>query len=126
MNLLFSKLFLNSSPLIKIYGENMQLITPEDWKEIYSANGSTGLVVLSNDKIEIVRLNIGPNGIIGEHRLPFPVTFYILEGSPTLMIDGKEIKLSKDNSIHCTPEINRGWKNESDKEVKILVIKTLI
>lgn len=103
----------------------MQITTPEDWKEVYSANGSTGLVVLTNDKTEIVRLNIEPNGIIGEHRLPFPVTFYILEGEPTLLLDGKEEKLSKDSSIHCTPEINRGWKNESDKEVKILVIKSL-
>ncbi|MHA1785845.1 MAG: cupin domain-containing protein [Candidatus Helarchaeota archaeon] len=66
-----------------------------------------------------------PGQKLGEHyHKKTEETFYILEGTPTFIIDGKEILFKKGDAIRVDMKIKHDIHNNSDKNCKILFIKT--
>lgn len=82
-------------------------------------------ILHSEKPIELVHLLLKPGEILAEHKNPFDVIFFVIEGSGILTINGKPKKLNATDTLKVISYINRGWENNSEKDLKILVIKLI-
>ncbi len=56
-------------------------------------------------------------------KTPVDVVFYVLEGSPTILVGDEKIKVNKDDLIESPKDIVHSIYNETDKDVRVLVMK---
>lgn len=82
-------------------------------------------ILHSEKPVEIVHLSLKPAEKLAEHKNPFDVIFFVIEGYGILTMDGEPTNLKATDTLKVTQEIDRGWENNSDKDLKILVIKLL-
>jgi len=81
--------------------------------------------VYNNENLEVVHLILQPGEHLAKHSLPVNVLFFIIEGTGIIEIENKMQRLSKNMFIEVLANIDRGWKNDTDKLLKILVVKVL-
>jgi quercetin dioxygenase-like cupin family protein len=84
-----------------------------------------GYILHTEKQIELVHLTLKPGENLAEHKNPFDVIFFVVEGSGVLSIEGKESILSKNDVTKVTSDKNRGWKNNENQDLRLLVIKLL-
>lgn len=84
-----------------------------------------GYILHSDKQIELVHLLLKPGENLAEHKNPFDVIFFVTEGSGTLSIESAEYKLTTTDATKVTSDKMRGWKNNTDKDLRLLVIKLL-
>lgn len=84
-----------------------------------------GYILHSEKQIELVHLTLKPRENLAEHKNPFDVIFFVADGSGVLSIEGKESVLSKNDVTKVTSDKNRGWKNNTDQDLRLLIIKLL-
>ena len=82
-------------------------------------------ILHSEKPVELVHLRLKPGEKLAEHKNPVDVIFFVIEGSGILTINGEPKKLNTTDTLKVTSDINRGWENNSNKDLKILVIKLL-
>ncbi|MFP4025147.1 MAG: cupin domain-containing protein [Thiohalospira sp.] len=82
-------------------------------------------ILHSEEPVELVHLTLKPGEKLAEHKNPFDVIFFVIEGSGILTIHGEPINLKATSTLKVTSDILRGWENNSDKDLKLLVIKLL-
>jgi len=75
--------------------------------------------------VELIHLTFGPDETLEKHANPFDVIFYVLEGSGELVIEEDKMQIGKDSTIEVSANLLRGWKNNGDGNLRILVIKVL-
>jgi len=71
-----------------------------------------------------VHILIMPGERLRRHITPVDVLFYVLEGEGVIEIGDEKRIVTKDTVIHSPAKIVHCWYNESDKPLRILVIKT--
>ena len=84
-----------------------------------------GFILHSENQIEIVHLLLKPGEKLSEHKNPFDVIFFVAEGLGILSIEGEEFELKPNDVTKVTSYKNRGWKNISNQDLRLLVIKLL-
>ncbi len=57
------------------------------------------------------------------HITPVDVAFYVLEGNPTIMVEEEKIQVKKDDIIESPKDIVHCIYNETNKDVRVLVMK---
>ncbi len=57
------------------------------------------------------------------HITPVDVAFYVLEGSPTILVGEEKIEVKKDDIIESPKDIVHSIYNETDSDVRVLVMK---
>ncbi len=57
------------------------------------------------------------------HITPVDVAFYVLEGSPTIMVENEKVQVKKDDIIESPKDIIHCIYNETDEDVRVLVMK---
>jgi quercetin dioxygenase-like cupin family protein len=82
-------------------------------------------ILHSEEKIEIVHLLLKPGEKLNEHKNPFDVIFFVVEGKGTLSVETEEYILKKNDTVKITSDKNRGWVNKSNQNLRMLVIKLL-
>ncbi len=76
----------------------------------------------SNDAVVVV-IALKPGQSLKKHITPVDVVFYVLEGEGIVQIGDEKLFVQKDTLIESPKNILHCWYNESDKELKIMVIK---
>ena len=84
-----------------------------------------GYILHSEKQIELVHLLLKPGENLDDHKNPFDVIFFVAEGSGLLTIEGEKFNLTINDVTKVTSDQNRGWNNNSDKDLRLLVIKLL-
>ncbi|PLX13814.1 MAG: hypothetical protein C0597_11060 [Marinilabiliales bacterium] len=79
----------------------------------------------SEKHLELVHLQLNPQEKLEEHKNPFDVIFFVAEGKGILSIEGKNHKLKTNDVIKVTSDKNRAWINNSNTDLRLLVIKLL-
>jgi len=82
-----------------------------------------GFILHSEKQIELVHLLLKPGEALAEHKNPFDVIFFVAEGTGLLSIEGKETELKMNDVTKVTSDKNRGWKNNTNSNLRLLVIK---
>jgi quercetin dioxygenase-like cupin family protein len=103
----------------------MNIVALEEGQEIFNQQGAIGKKLLTATYLEVVYLTIETHGTIAPHALPYPVIFYVLEGSGTLAADDTVFPVTTGSTIECPPEVQRGWENSSATPLKLLVMKCI-
>ena len=84
-----------------------------------------GYILHSEKQIELVHLQLKPGEILTEHKNPFDVIFFVAEGSGILSIEKEDFELKMNDVTKVTSDKNRGWKNNTKSNLRLLVIKLL-
>lgn len=79
---------------------------------------------LYNDaSAQIMHITLQPGQSLKPHKTPVDVTFYILEGRPTVLVGEETISFEKDNLIESPANIVHCLSNDTDVVARILVTK---
>lgn len=84
---------------------------------------ATGIILQSDNSCEYVYLTINPRSKLEKHQLPMPVTFFVISGNGELTLDDKVCTATKHDLIKAEANTERGWVNNSDSILELLVVK---
>ena len=72
---------------------------------------------------QIMHLTLKPGETLKPHKTPVDVVFYVLEGTPTVHVGEESQIFEQDTLIESPAHIVHYLSNESEGQVRILVIK---
>jgi len=72
---------------------------------------------------QVMHITLQPGQALKPHITPVDVCFYILEGTPEVMVGNEKIQVSLDSLVESPKDIVHCLYNNSDKIARILVIK---
>lgn len=79
---------------------------------------------LYNDaSAQVMHITLLPGEALKPHKTPVDVFFYILEGSPTILVGEESIVFEKDTLIESPANIVHCISNDSELTARILVTK---
>lgn len=75
------------------------------------------------DNAQAVHITLEPGQALKPHITPVDVFFYILEGTPEVLVGQEKIQVEKDNLVESPKDIVHCLYNNSDARARILVVK---
>ena len=94
--------------------------------EVLNTPNAKGFKLATVHQKELVELTLMPGGEVPAHALPVNVDFYVVNGQGTITIDGKDLSAQKGDVVSVGANSQRGWQNNSDEKLILLVIKGVI
>ncbi|MDD4650593.1 MAG: cupin domain-containing protein [Methanothrix sp.] len=76
------------------------------------------------ENAQVVHITLQPGEALKKHITPVDVVFYVLQGRGVVEIGEERSQVDEDTLIESPARIAHRWINESDKPLRILVIKT--
>lgn len=76
-----------------------------------------------NESAQAVHISLRPGQALKPHTTPVDVFFYILEGSPEVLIGKEKIQVYEDSLIESPKDLVHCLYNNSDSLARILVVK---
>ena len=98
----------------------------KNYKELDIAqtpHGINAYKLYDKDHALIMHLHLKSGESLKPHITPVDVAFYILEGNPTIMVEEKKVQVKKDDIIESPKDIVHCIYNETDEDVRVLVMK---
>ncbi len=86
-------------------------------------HGIQATKMYDKDHALIMHLFLKAGEALKPHITPVDVAFYVLEGNPTIMVGDEKVKFSKDDLIESPKDIVHNVLNETDSDVRVLVMK---
>ena len=71
----------------------------------------------------VVHIKLKPGEALRRHITPTDVFFYVLEGRGIVEVGDEKQEVGPDNLIESPSGIPHCWYNESDKDLRVLVVK---
>lgn len=75
------------------------------------------------DNAQAVHITLEPGQALKPHITPVDVFFYILEGTPEVLVGKEKIQVEKDSLVESPKDIVHCLYNNSDAPARILVVK---
>jgi len=98
----------------------------DECEVIRTKEGITSRKILSNNKLEIIHIILEPEAELEKHISHFEVQFYVIFGEGLLTIGEETHLLKRDTIVDCPKQVARSWKNLSETNLELLVIKTIM
>ena len=76
------------------------------------------------DELEVIRLHLSPGASMENHINNWRIIFYVVQGSGTLNVEGREFDLEKEQSIAVEAGKKRFWSNTGKQSLELLVVKS--
>ncbi len=86
-------------------------------------HGIQSTKMYDTDDALITHLVLKAGESLKPHITPVDVAFYVLEGKPTIMVDNEKIQVTKDDIIESPKDIVHCIYNDTDNDVRVLVMK---
>ncbi len=102
----------------------MKVIKVEGLPLIQNPHGVDVRKVYENDILEVMHITLKPGDHLVKHQLPVDVFFFILEGSGVIEMGDEEQIVTTNTLIEGPANTPRGWKNDTNDLLKILVVKS--
>lgn len=77
----------------------------------------------NKESAQIMHITLDPGQTLKPHKTPVDVVFYVLEGTPTVLIGDESQAFEKDTLIESPANIVHCLSNETSALARILVIK---
>lgn len=84
-----------------------------------------GRKLFGSDSAAAIVIELQPGGEIPEHTTEEDVLFMVLEGNPTLFINGESSSGQAQQLVPCAGGILKGLKNEGTTNARVLVVKLI-
>ncbi len=101
----------------------MEIRNYNDLENAKTPHGIKATKMYDTDHALIMHLFLKAGEGLKPHITPVDVAFYVLEGSPTIMVGEEKIKVKKDDIIESPKDIVHNVMNETDSNVRVLVMK---
>jgi quercetin dioxygenase-like cupin family protein len=72
----------------------------------------------------VTHITLAPGEQMKRHATPVDVIFYVLEGTGKVLVGEETKEVTKDTLIESPRDIVHCWYNESNADLRFLVIKT--
>jgi len=79
--------------------------------------------IYDKDSAQVMHMTLKPGESLKPHKTPVDVFFYVLEGTPSVLVGEEKIVCAKDDIIESPANIIHCLSNESDKITRLLVVK---
>jgi quercetin dioxygenase-like cupin family protein len=76
-----------------------------------------------HDNAQVMHITLMPGQSLKPHSTPVDVFFYILEGTPEVLVGDETVLVEKDNLVESPKDIIHSLANNSDSVARILVVK---
>ena len=97
----------------------------ENAKVVFNQNEVIGRSITEVGDNELVHLSLGIGKTVPEHILEIDVTFFVITGNGTILIDGKKYKASMKDVIFVKSGSHRGWINDGETVLELFVVKKI-
>ncbi len=77
----------------------------------------------NNDSAQAVHIELKPGESLKPHITPVDVFFYILEGSPEVLVGDEKIQVEADSLVESPKDIVHCLYNNTNENARILVVK---
>jgi mannose-6-phosphate isomerase-like protein (cupin superfamily) len=102
----------------------MKIIKIDELELVANPHNVEARKVYENDYAEVMHLTLKPGEHLIKHQLPVDVFFFILEGSGIIEMGDEQQKVERNSLIEGPANVPRGWINNTNDLLKILVVKT--
>ena len=101
----------------------MQPITADQIPVADNPHGVDVRHLFQTPHVMVSQITLEPDEVVKPHKAPVDVFFYVLEGTPSIDVEG-EVAVAPDTLVPSAAGRIHAIRNESDARVRFLVIKT--
>ncbi len=101
----------------------MKIVKLKDVAISQNPHGVDARKIYDTENGVAVVITLRPKESLKRHITPVDVFFYVLEGEGIVEIGKEKQKVVKDSLVESPAKIPHCWYNESDKILKVLVVK---
>lgn len=94
-----------------------------DTEIMKNAHGVDARNLYNTDDAMVTVITLKPGQKLKRHITPVNVAFYVLEGTGIVEVGEEKTEVAKDSLIESPKDIVHGWYNESDTDMRFMVIK---
>ena len=80
--------------------------------------------ISDTESAQVVHITLQPGEALKKHITPVDVVFYVLEGLGVVEIGEERASVCADTLIESPAKIPHRWINESERPMRMLVVKT--
>ncbi|GAB4312562.1 MAG: cupin domain-containing protein [Methanobacteriaceae archaeon] len=101
----------------------MKIVKIENVESSPNPHGVDARKIYDTENAVAVHMTIKPGESLKKHITPVDVFFYVLEGEGIIEIGDEKKNVSKDMLIESPAKIPHCWYNESEENLRILIVK---
>ncbi|MCD4650685.1 MAG: cupin domain-containing protein [Candidatus Cloacimonetes bacterium] len=101
----------------------MKIKSYRNQENVTNPHGIQSTKLYDKDPAVIMHLLLKAGEGLKPHITPVDVAFYVLEGNPTIMVGDEKVVVNQDDIIESPEDIVHSIYNESEKDVRVLVMK---
>ncbi|MCF7792501.1 MAG: cupin domain-containing protein [Candidatus Cloacimonetes bacterium] len=101
----------------------MKIRNFQNLEQSKNPHGIQSFKLYDKDHAIIMHLLLKAGESLKPHITPVDVAFYVLEGKPAIMVGDEKVQVKKDDIIESPKDIIHCIYNESDTDVRVLVMK---
>lgn len=102
----------------------MQIIKLNDIKGSINPKGIESKIVLKHEDATITKISLKPGDVLGKHKVPVNVFFYVVNGKGTIGIGEEEAVVVEDEIIVCPKDTMMTLRADQDREFEVINVKT--
>jgi len=102
----------------------MKAVVVRDIQSKPNPHGVDARMISDTESAQVVHITLHPGESLKKHITPVDVIFYVLEGRGRVEIGDEQQEAEADTLIESPARIPHRWQNDSDKTLRILVVKT--
>ena len=102
----------------------MQIITADQIPVADNPHGVDVRHLYKTKDVVVSQITLQPGEVVKPHKAPVDAFFYVLEGAPTIEIEGETIAAAVGTLVPSGAGHLHSIRNESDSVVRFLVVKT--
>ena len=101
----------------------METVNARTAEPTKNPHGVKASMLYDTENAQVVHITLKPGEALKKHKTPVNVFFYVLEGRGVVEIGTDKQEVEADNLVNSPANIPHCWYNESDKDLRVLVIK---
>lgn len=101
----------------------MNIIKAKEAEAIKNPHNVIVSKLYDTEHAQVMHITLKPGESLKKHVTPVDVFFYVLEGVGKVEIGDEKQDVTADTLIDSPAKIPHCWYNESDKDVRVLVVK---
>ena len=101
----------------------MEIRNYKDLEVADTPHGINAYKLYDKDHALIMHLHLKAGESLKPHITPVDVAFYVIEGTPSIMVADEKIVVKQDDIIESPKDIVHCIYNDTDKDVRVLVMK---
>ncbi len=89
-------------------------------------SGLDAYKIYTSPTLDVIHLHLSPGDEVAVHSNPVDVVFCVIQGKVLIEADGKILQLNTFDTVEVLAGVERGLKNDSDQDFRVLVLKKLV